>query len=69
MSLLVALKKLVLGETWLLPLGIAAVVLLVAFVLRPALGDAWDRAGGFALLAGVIVVVVASVQRGSRGPR
>ena len=61
-----ALRKLVLGETWSLPLGLAAVVLVAAFVARPLLGDAWDRAGGFLLLAGVAVVLLVSVARSSR---
>jgi hypothetical protein len=58
------LKKLVLGETWLLPLGLAAVLLVSAFVVRPLLGsDAWSDVGGFVLLAGVLVVLVAAVRR------
>jgi uncharacterized membrane protein len=60
-KLLGQLRKVVLGETWLLPLGVAAVVLAAALVVRPLLGDAWDHAGGFVLLAGVVVVLVGSV--------
>jgi hypothetical protein len=56
-----ALRKLILGETWILPLGITAVVLVVALVVKPLLGEGWDRAGGFVLLAGVIAVLVLSV--------
>jgi len=59
-----ALRKLILGETWILPLGISAVVLVTALVLKPLMGDAWERAGGFVLLAGVIGVLVLSVRRG-----
>jgi hypothetical protein len=46
------LRKLVLGETWTLPLGIAVAVG-VAAVLRLAAGPGgwWDEAGGFVLLA------------------
>lgn len=60
-------RKLILGETWLLPAGIAAVALVVAFVVRPLGGGAWHHAGGFVLLAGVLVVLAASVARSGRG--
>jgi hypothetical protein len=53
-----ALRKLILGETWLLPLGLAAVVLVTAFVIKPLLGDGWEEAGGFVLLAGVCGVLL-----------
>jgi hypothetical protein len=68
-TVLRTLRKLVLGETWLLPLGIAAVVLGVALIARPLLSDAWDRAGGFVLLVGVAGVLVASVSASARPPR
>lgn len=47
-----ALRKLVLGETWALPIGIAVAVA-AAFVLREVAGSAewWREAGGFVLLA------------------
>jgi uncharacterized membrane protein len=61
MTVLRQLRRIGLGETWLLPLGVAAVVLVAALVVRPLLGDAWDQAGGFVLLAGVVVVLVGSV--------
>jgi hypothetical protein len=57
------LRKLILGETWILPLGIAALALAVALVVRPLSGDDWSHAGGFVLLAGVAVVLAASVAR------
>jgi hypothetical protein len=59
-----ALRKLILGETWILPLGITAVVLVTALVLKPLMGDAWAHAGGFVLLAGMIGVLTVSVRRG-----
>jgi hypothetical protein len=45
------LRKLVLGETWALPVGIAVAVG-VAAIVRAAAGPAgwWDHAGGFVLL-------------------
>jgi uncharacterized membrane protein len=57
-----ALRKLILGETWTLPLGIAAVVLVVAFVVRPLMGDAWESLGGFVLLGGVCGVLLLSAR-------
>jgi hypothetical protein len=66
MSTLRALKKLVLGETWLLPLGVAAVILAADLVARQLFPDAWTHAGGFLLLAGVLAVLVASVARTAR---
>jgi membrane protein YdbS with pleckstrin-like domain len=55
-----ALRKLVLGETWALPLGVLA-TLLVGIVLQAVEGDdAWWRdGGGFVLL--VLAVVALSV--------
>ena len=48
------LRKLILGETWALPLGIAATIALGA-VMHAAFGDdAWWRHGG-----GVVVFVLA----------
>jgi hypothetical protein len=69
MSVLQTLRKLVLGETWLLPVGVGCVVALSALVLEPLLDDAWTHAGGFLLLAGVLGVLVAAVGRSARGRR
>ena len=66
MTTLRTLKKLLLGETWLLPLGLLAVVLVSALVIKPAVPDTWKTIGGFVLLAGVVVVLVASVGRSVR---
>jgi hypothetical protein len=60
------LKTLVLGETWLLPVGIVAVVLLTSLVARPLLADAWTDLGGFVLLAGIGVVLAVSVSASGR---
>ena len=65
MSVLLTLKRLVLGETWLLPLGVGGVVVAVVLVVRPLLGDAWHHAGGFVLLGGMAAVLVVSVVRGA----
>jgi hypothetical protein len=63
MSFLSTLKKLILGETWFLPLGTAATVLVCTLVARPLMDGAWRHAGGFLLLAGVAAVLTASVAR------
>ena len=64
MSLLKTLRKLILGETWLLPAGLAVCLLVCGLVLKPALGGGWSSAGGFVLLAGVLATVLAAVSRG-----
>jgi len=66
MTLLRALKKLILGETWALPAGVATAVLVAALVARPIMGDAWRRGGGFVVLAGVAVVLLLSVSLSAR---
>lgn len=63
MTLLRTLRLLVLGETWTLPLGVAA-VLLGGAALRALDAPLWHDAGGFVLLAGVIFVLVAGVASG-----
>ena len=66
MSLLRTLKKLVLGETWILPCGIAA--LLGVCAVARSLGG-WPEFGGPLLLGGVIAVLLVSVARTARGAR
>jgi succinate-acetate transporter protein len=66
MSTLRTLKKLLLGETWLLPLGLAAVLLAAALIVRPLAAHAWTHNGGLLLLAGVVGVLIASVARSVR---
>ena len=57
-----ALRKLVLGETWALPLGVLA-TLVAALTLHEVAGDAgwWRHAGGFLLLALVVATLAASL--------
>lgn len=66
MNTLRILKKLLLGETWLLPLGIAAVIAAAALVIRPFAPAQWEHLGGFVLLSGVLGVLVVSVARVAR---
>jgi cyanate permease len=61
------LRKLVLGETWTLPLGIAAAVALAVVVRLAAGDDGWfGRAGGWLLFAALAVVLVVSLVRPGR---
>ena len=55
-----ALRKLVLGETVALPVGVA-IVLAVGLLLSEVGGDWWEDDGGFVLLALVVGVLVAAL--------
>jgi hypothetical protein len=68
MSVLRTLRKLVLGETWILPVGLAG-VLAGALALRSVLAGGWEHLGGFALLAGIVAVLVLSVASSARPRR
>jgi hypothetical protein len=65
MSTLRTLKKLLFGETWLLPIGIA-IVIAAALLIRALDPRLWTDAGGLILLTGVIVVLLTSVRRTAR---
>jgi hypothetical protein len=65
-SSLRTLKKLVLGETWLLPAGVAVVVGGCALLIRPAIGEEWDHVGGLIILAGIVALLLLSVGRDGR---
>ena len=65
MTVLRTLKKLLVGETWLLPAGLLA-AFAVALVARQVLERQWAHAGGFILLAGVGVVLLTAVAHTSR---
>ena len=57
------LRKLVLGETWSLPVGIAVAVLLAVAVRAVAgAGAWWQDGGGFVLLAVLVVAFVAALR-------
>ena len=55
------LRRLVLGETWALPLGVA--VTLLAGLGSSRRAGLVARAGGFVLLAGVVATLAASLRR------
>ena len=65
MTVLRTLKKLLFGDTWLLPVGLLAAVA-VSLLARRGLDEHWARVGGFVLLAGVTVVLIAAVARTAR---
>jgi hypothetical protein len=57
-----ALRKVVLGETWALPLGVLATLALALTLHWIADGASWwEHAGGFVVLACVLVVLSASL--------
>ena len=66
MSTLHAFKKLILGETWILPIGLATTLAAGGLLLRPLAHSDWPHLGGFLLLTGVLVVLVASVNHSAR---
>ena len=55
------LRKLVLGETWTLPLGVA-LTLVAALALDAAGPGWWERAGGFVVLGAALLTLVASLR-------
>ena len=59
------LRKLVLGETWTLPIGVL-VTLVVGLGLDAVEPGWWDRAGGFVLLAGAVATLTLALRRGAR---
>jgi hypothetical protein len=63
-----ALRKLVLGETVALPVGVALVVAL-GLVLDAYAGSWWEDDGGFVLLGLVAAVLVASLAPAHRSRR
>ena len=63
-ALLASLRKLILGETWTIPAGVA-VALGGALLARAALpADVWTRAGGFLLAALVTATLLLSLRLG-----
>jgi hypothetical protein len=61
-GLLGSLRRLIFGETWTIPLGVAT-ALAAAELMRTALPDTvWTSAGGFGLAAMVIAVLAWSLR-------
>lgn len=67
MSFLRALRRMILGETWTLPAGVAA-VLVCGAVLRAVSGPEgwWHSAGGPAMVMLLLAVLAVSLRRGRR---
>ena len=55
------------GETLTLPVALAVVLVVAGLAIKPALGDAWHRAGGPLLLLGVVAVLVVAVASSAGG--
>ena len=68
MSFLRAMRKLVLGETWLLPLGVL-LTLGVAALLREVAPEVWHDAGPVLLPLAILIVLALGVQRSLPPPR
>lgn len=68
MTLLRALRVLVLGETWVLPIGVP-VTLGSAAVLHAAAPALWQQLGGLFLTLAVIAVLTVAVGVGRRADR
>jgi hypothetical protein len=70
MTLLRQLRKLVLGETWTLPVGVA-LALGAAGIVRAVDGDDgwWHHAGGFILLGLVVLALSGSLADALRARR
>jgi hypothetical protein len=61
MALLRSLRSLILGETWTIPLGVAAAVVIAA-LLRSSLPEhVWDELGGFTFAGMVAATLVGSI--------
>jgi hypothetical protein len=53
-----ALRSLILGETWTIPLGVGASLLIAAALRSELTADVWHRGGGF-VLAGLVTATLA----------
>jgi membrane protein implicated in regulation of membrane protease activity len=65
MTALRTIKKLLVGETLILPLGVAA-ILAAGGVVRHVAASAWPAAGGPFLAVGVVAILLASSARTAR---
>ncbi len=65
--LLSSLRRLILGETWTIPVGVGA-ALGLAVLIRASLPEtAWETAGGFCLAVFVLAALACSLRRAPRG--
>ncbi|MGI8749147.1 MAG: hypothetical protein ACR2J6_01095 [Thermoleophilaceae bacterium] len=64
MSVLCSLRKLLLGETWTIPLGVAA-AFAVALLARDGLTPGtWTHLGGFILAAAIVATLLLALRTG-----
>lgn len=63
---LTSLRRLIFGETWMIPLGVGA-ALVLALLMRAAVPEtAWETAGGFCLAASIVAALAYSLRRAPR---
>ena len=62
-----SLRRLILGETWTIPLGIAASVGLAELIRASAPETTWETLGGFCLALFVLGALAYSLRRAGRG--
>jgi hypothetical protein len=68
-SLLNSLRRLILGETWTIPLGVGASLGLAMLIRAWLPAAAWKAAGGFCLAAFILGVLAYSLRSAPRGRR
>ena len=66
-ALLKSARRKILGETWAIPVGVAATILL-AYLMRGLLAHAeWQNAGAVALVAAIVATLIFSLPADHRG--
>jgi hypothetical protein len=65
-GLLRSLRSLVLGETWTIPIGVAAAIVITALLHSAFSERLWDEIGGFVLAGMIAATLVASIALSSR---
>jgi hypothetical protein len=66
-SFLSSLRRLILGETWTIPLGVGAALGLAVLIRASLPATAWHVVGGFCLAVLVVAALAYSLQRAPRG--
>ena len=65
-ALLRSLRSLIFGETWTVPLGVGAAIVITA-LLRSAFPEhLWDEIGGFVLAGLIAATLIGAISRSSR---
>jgi hypothetical protein len=62
-SLLASLRRLILGETWTIPLGVGAALMLAVAIRALLPHGTWQTAGGFCLAVFVLAALAGSLRR------